>query len=291
MSRIGFIGLGLMGSAMAARLASAGHPMVVLGNRNRKGVERLLALGAGEAAAAQDLAAGSDVVMLCMGSSEQVEGRVFGPDGVLEGVRPGALVVDFGTSRPESSQRIAAELAGRGAGFLDAAMARTPAHAEEGKLNLIVGGSAEDYARALPLFQVLAENIFHIGPVGAGHTLKLLNNFFAMTTATAMAEVFAMADKAGLKRQAVYDVLAAGPNRSAMMDFIKAWAVDGEVKLAFSIGNAAKDLGYYADMARALGHQGSVSAGTAEALNAARDAGWGGRLVPEMVDFLARART
>ena len=129
-------------------------------------------------------------------------------------------------------------------------MGRTPSHAREGKLNLMVGSSDADFDRAKPLFADLAENIFHVGPVGSGQTLKLINNFYAMTTALAMSEAFVMADVAGLSRQALYDVLAAGPNRSGMMDFIKAHAIDGENQLAFSIGNATKDIAYYARMAQ-----------------------------------------
>jgi 2-hydroxy-3-oxopropionate reductase len=285
--KIGFIGVGLMGSAMVGRLLRLGHAVTVLGSVSRTRIEAAVRAGAVEAADAASLAQGADVVMICVGTSNQVESRVYGAGGLLAGIRPGTLVIDFGTSQPASSQRIAADLGAKGAGFLDAAMGRTPAHAAEGKLNLMVGGEASEFARARPLLEGLAENIFHVGPVGSGQVLKLINNFYAMTSACAMAEAFVMADRAGLKRQALYEVLAAGPNHSQMMDFIKAWAMDGEVRLAFSIANAAKDIGYYSRMALDFGAESTLSGGTHAALSAARDAGWGAEMVPQMVDFFA----
>ncbi len=287
MSKIGFIGVGLMGSAMVARLLGRGHALTVLGSISRRNIDAAVALGAVEALNASALAASSDVVMLCVGTSDQVETRMYEGAGVLEGIRPGTLVIDFGTSLPISSLRVAADLQARGASFLDAAMGRTPSHAREGKLNLMVGSSDADFDRAKPLFADLAENIFHVGPVGSGQTLKLINNFYAMTTALAMSEAFVMADVAGLSRQALYDVLAAGPNRSGMMDFIKAHAIDGENQLAFSIGNATKDIAYYARMAQSLGANSAMSGSTLAALALARDQGWGANMVPEMVDFFA----
>lgn len=285
--RIGFIGLGLMGSAMVARLIGAGHVLTVLGHTNRTGLDGALALGATEASNARELAAASDAIMICVATSEQVESRVYGPDGILAGIRPDALVIDFGTSLPASSLRIAAGLAAKGAHFLDAPMGRTPSHARQGKLNLMVGGSAEDFARARPLFAAIAENIFHVGAVGTGHILKLINNFYAMTNACAMAEAFVMAGAAGLSRQALYDVLAAGPNKSGMLDFIKAHAIDGQSQLAFTIGNAAKDIGYYSRMAADLNTPSAMSGATLAAFAGARDAGWGHHLIPEMVDYFA----
>ena len=288
MSRIGFIGIGLMGSAIVQRLLAKGHKVQVLGSLSRSNVDAMLALGAQEAANAAELTKASEVVMICVGTSDQVEQRMFEANGVLQGIKPGTLVIDLGTSLPVSSLQIAADLTDRGAGFLDAAMGRTPAHAREGKLNLMVGGSDSDFARAQPLFADIAENIFHVGPVGAGQTLKLINNFYAMTTACAMAEAFVMADKAGLSRQKLYDVLAAGPNRSGMMDFIKTHAIDAQKSIEFTIGNAAKDIAYYARMAQSLGANSALSGATLAALAAARDDGWGKALVPEMVDYFAQ---
>ncbi len=285
---IGFVGLGLMGSAMVERLQSLGYPMTVIANRSRANVEAAVKRGATEVGTARELAARSEVVMLCMDTSASVEARMFGENGVIAGLRPGSLVIDFGTSLPESTKRIGAAVAEAGSRYMDAPLGRTPAHALEGKLNVMAGGAKEDYARAEPVLRDLGENVFHVGELGAGHTLKLINNFFAMTTACAMSEAFAMADRAGIDRQTLYDVMAAGPLRSGMMDFVKARAIDGKPDmLAFSVGNARKDVGYYGRMAEDLGAPTVMSYAARQALSLAASEGYRDRMVPEMVDFFA----
>jgi 3-hydroxyisobutyrate dehydrogenase-like beta-hydroxyacid dehydrogenase len=261
--------------------------MTVVANRARANVEAAVARGATEVKTAREVAAASDIVMLCMDTSASVEARMYGEDGVIAGVKPGALVIDFGTSLPDSTKRIAPAVAEKGATYMDAPLGRTPSHAKEGKLNIMAAGSAEAFQRAKPVFEDLGENIFHVGPLGAGHTLKLINNFFAMTTAMAMSEAFAMADLAGLPRQKLYDVMAAGPLKSGMMDFVKAHAIDGEIKLAFSLANAGKDVGYYGRMAEELDVPSLMSQSARQTLALAKARGWGDRLVPEAVDFFA----
>ena len=285
---IGFIGLGLMGSAMVERLQSLGYPLTVIAHRSRTRIDEAVARGAAEAKTYADLAAVSDIVMLCVDTSDSVEAAMFGADGVVGAVPSGALVIDFGTSLPDSTKRIAAALAEKGVAMLDAPLGRTPSHGREGKLNIMAAGTEQAFEQAEPVLRDLGENVFHVGPLGAGHTLKLINNFFAMTTACAMSEAFAMADLAGLKRETLYDVMAAGPLHSGMMDFIKANAVDGKPDmLAFSIANARKDVGYYAAMADALGAPSFISPATKQQLGIAKANGWGDRMVPEMVDYLA----
>jgi 2-hydroxy-3-oxopropionate reductase len=285
---IGFIGLGLMGAAMVGRLQALGYGLTVMANRSRSAVDEAVARGAKEAKTARELAAASDIVMLCVDTSASVESRMYGPDGVTEGARPGTLVIDFGTSLPDSTKTIGAALAARGSAYMDAPLGRTPAHAIDGKLNVMAAGEAKDFARAQPVLTDLGENVFHVGPLGAGHTLKLINNFFAMTTACAMSEAFAMADLAGLERDMLYKVMSAGPLHSGMMDFIKANAVDGKKDmLAFAIGNARKDVGYYSTMADQFGVPSFMSPATKQALGMAKAEGWGGRMVPEMVDYFA----
>ncbi len=286
--RIGFLGLGLMGSAMVQRLLDCGHGLVVLGNRDRTGVEAAIARGATEAANARALAQDSDIVMLCMGTSDQVEARMRGTDGVIAGLKPGAVVVDFGTSLPDSTRALADEVAAAGGAYLDAPLGRTPSHGREGKLNIMAAGDRAAFDRVRPVLGDLGENVFHLGASGSGHTIKLINNFFGMTVANAMAEAFAMADQAGVERQALYDVMAAGPLRSGMMDFVKGYAVDGDpAQLAFSIRNAAKDVGYYRQMAAGMEVDSIMSACAHKGLNAAVEDGRGEAMVSEIVDFYA----
>lgn len=286
MAKIGFIGLGLMGRAMVARLQDKGHDLIVLGNRDRSGVEAAVARGASEAESAKVLAEAAEIVMLCVGTSEQVESRVLGADAVLAGAREGLVVIDFGTSLPASTQKIGAALAAEGAVYLDAPLGRTPAHAAEGNLNIMCSGDRDAFDLVRPVLDDLGENVFHLGALGNGHTIKLINNYFAMTTACAMAEAFAMADAAGVERQALYDVMAAGPNHSGMMDFIRNYAMDGKVDLAFSVANAAKDVGYYRAMAEALGKVSRMSTAADTTLSEIRDGGDGDMMVPAVVDWM-----
>jgi 3-hydroxyisobutyrate dehydrogenase-like beta-hydroxyacid dehydrogenase len=284
---IGFIGLGLMGSAMVQRLLDLGYPMTVLVNKSRTNVEAALARGATEAKTAKELAENADIIMLCVDTSASVEARMEGKAGVIAGLSPGKLVIDFGTSLPGSTTRLGALVEAKGCVYMDAPLAKTPDEGRTGDLTIMAAGSPAHFERARPVLDDLGAIIFHVGPLGAGHTLKLINNFFAMASACAMSEAFAIADKAGLERQMLYDVMSAGALKSGMMTYIKAHAIDNRIDLAFSIANAGKDVGYFSRMAEQFGQKNDISGGIAAALGAARDKGWGDKLIPEMVDFFA----
>jgi 2-hydroxy-3-oxopropionate reductase len=289
MSNIGFIGLGLMGSAMVERLQAQGHKLTIMANRSRPRVDAAVARGATEVSTPKDVAAAADIVMLCMDTSASVEGRMWGADGVLAGLRPGAVVIDFGTSLPASTRTLGEETTAAGGTYLDGPLGRTPAHAVDGLLNIMCSGDMAAFEKVKPVLQDLGENVFHLGALGSGHTIKLLNNFFGMTVANAMAEAFAVADVAGIERSALYDVMSAGPLRSGMMDFVKGYAVDGDPsQLAFSIQNAAKDVGYYAQMTQDAGVQSVMSAGALEGLTAATEDGRGDDMVSQIVDYYAQ---
>jgi 3-hydroxyisobutyrate dehydrogenase-like beta-hydroxyacid dehydrogenase len=285
--KIGFIGLGLMGAAMVECLQKNGYPVIVLGHRNRTGIEEALSRGATEAATARELAENSAIVMLCVATSEQVESRMHGETGVLSALKPGQVVIDFGTSLPSSTKALGEEVSKRGAAYLDAPLGRTPAHARDGLLNIMCAGDEGAYETVRPVLEVLGEKVFHLGPLGSGHTIKLINNFFAMTTACAVSEAFAMADAAGIRRDKLYGVMAAGPLHSGMMDFIKAYAIDGRIDLAFSIANGSKDVGYYRQMTSDLGLTSRMSGAADSLLSEAKGAGFAEKMVPEIVDYLS----
>jgi 2-hydroxy-3-oxopropionate reductase len=286
---IGFIGLGLMGGAMAGRLQDMGYSLTVLGNRDRTYLDAAISRGATEAPNAKAVAEASDIVMLCMGTSDHVEARMRGDDGVIAGLRTGATVVDFGTSLPGSSRTLAQEVSAAGGTFLDAPLGRTPGHAKDGLLNIMASGDKAAFDAVEPVLKDLGENVFHLGAIGSGHTIKLINNFFGMTVANAMAEAFAMADGAGVDREQLYDVMAAGPLHSGMMDFVKAYGVNKDPSmLAFAIKNAAKDLGYYDRMATDAGTESIMVKAPLAALQDARDNGQADEMVSQMVDYYAR---
>ena len=213
---IGFIGLGLMGGAMVQRLLDQGYGLTVLGNQDRTHLDAAIARGATEAGSAKELAAASDIVMLCMGTSDHVESRMRRDTGVLAGLKPGGVVIDFGTSLPASTRTLGDETSAAGGTYLDAPLGRTPSHAKDGLLNIMCSGDRAAFDTVEPVLKDLGENVFHLGDLGSGHTIKLINNFFGMTVANAMAEAFAMADVAGVDRTQMYEVMAAGPLHSGI---------------------------------------------------------------------------
>ena len=285
-SKIAFVGLGLMGSAMVGRLQDCNYQMIVLGNKDRTGLEKAVARGGREAVSGSDLANESDVIMLCMGTSDQVEERILGHEGIIYGLSPGKVIIDFGTSLPSSTKKIAEKIADTGAAILDAPLGRTPHHAKEGLLNIMAAGDKNIFDKVSPILKNLGENVFYLGGLGTGHTIKLMNNFFGMTIANAMAEVFAVADVSGVSRETVYKVISAGPLHSSMMDFISAFGLEGDKsKLEFAVKNAHKDVNYYRLMTEKLGIDSIMSESANKALTKARDSGYDEAMVCEMINF------
>jgi 3-hydroxyisobutyrate dehydrogenase-like beta-hydroxyacid dehydrogenase len=250
--KIGFIGIGMMGHGMAKNLLAKGYSLTLKANRNRERLADLLAAGAREAASNADVARASDIVFICVASSPQIEDIVWGSSGLAEGTRAGLIVVDTSTAEPSSSARIRAELATRGARFIDAPLARTPKEAEEGRLNTMVGAEPADFALVEPVLKAFCENVFHVGPPGSGHVLKLINNMLAMTTAAAIAEAVAVAAKNDLPLAKLYDVVSAGGVNSGIFQMMFGQMLLGNLGgLKFAIGNGQKDLRYYTHLAEA----------------------------------------
>ena len=281
---VGFIGLGLMGGNMAECLQSNGFELVVMG-RNKTAVGAAVARGATEVATPKALAEASDIIMLCVTTSDVVESLVYGDDGILAGIKEGAVLIDYGTSIPASTQKIGADIAAKGAGMIDAPLGRTPAHAKDGLLNIMAAGDKDTYDKIKPVLDVQGENVFYLGALGAGHTTKLINNFMGMTTACTMSQAFAVADRAGIDRQQLFDIMSAGPSNSPFMQFCKNYAVDGVSDLGFSIANATKDLGYFVQMVEDMGTRALIAEGTSSNLKAALDKGLGDGNVPEIFDY------
>ncbi|MFT4939535.1 MAG: 3-hydroxyisobutyrate dehydrogenase-like beta-hydroxyacid dehydrogenase [Paraglaciecola sp.] len=284
---IGFIGLGLMGNNIVENLQKKGFEPIVM-DLNKDAVAAVVARGATEATSAAELAAASDIIMLCLTTSNVVEKLVYGQDGILAGIKEGAVLIDFGTSVPASTRKIGADLAKKGAGMVDAALGRTPAHAKDGLLNIMAAGDQATFDKVKPILDMQGENIFYLGALGAGHTTKLINNFMGMTTVAAMSQAFAVADKAGVDRQQLFDIMSTGPSNSPFMHFCKNYAVDGVSDLGFSIANANKDLGYFLEMVKDLGTRAQIAEGTSANLQAACDAGMGNGNVPEIFDYFIK---
>ncbi|MCU4674032.1 NAD(P)-dependent oxidoreductase [Catenovulum sp. 2E275] len=284
---IGFIGLGLMGSNMVQNLQNKGFKPVVM-DLNKDAVAEIVARGATEAKTAKELAQASDIIMLCLTTSNVVEKVIYGEEGILAGIKEGAVVVDFGTSIPASTRRIGADLAQKGAGMIDAPLGRTPAHAKDGLLNIMASGDLAIFEKVKPVLEQQGENVFYLGALGSGHTTKLINNFIGMTTVTAMSQAFAVADRAGVDRKQLFEIMSTGPSNSPFMHFCKNYAVDGVSDLGFSINNANKDLGYFLEMVKDLGTRAQIAEGTSANLQAAVESGLGNGNVPEIFDYFLK---
>jgi len=252
-TKVGFIGLGMMGHGMAKNLLAKGFEVGFVVHRNRANLQDLLDAGATEHASRAAVAVASDVVILCVTGSPQVEEIVYGSEGLLTAAAKGLTVIDTSTAEPASTARIRADFAARGVAFIDAPLARTPKEAEEGRLNTMVGAEPADFERVRPVLAAFCENIFHVGPPGHGHVLKLINNMLAMTTAAAIAEAAATAAKSGLSLQKLFEVVSAGGVNSGIFQMMLGRTLQGDLGgLKFAIGNAQKDLRYYTHLTESL---------------------------------------
>ncbi len=284
--RVGFIGVGLMGHGMAKNVLLKGYPLSVMAHRNREPVDDLVGRGASEISSPAEMARACDVVFLCLSTSAVVEQVVTGADGLIEGVREGMVLVDTGTSDPSSTERLAALLGEKGVAMLDAPLGRTPIQAEEGLLNMMVGGDAAVFARIRPIFETMAENIFHVGPLGSGHKLKLINNVVAMTLAAIVSEAASTAARVGVDLEKMRDVMSAGPLNSGMFNFVMKMAIEGDPSsLQFTLSNARKDVGYFTAMAEANGIPTYIAPATKQALSLAVADGRGSDLVPQLYEY------
>lgn len=286
--RIGFIGVGLMGHGMAKNLLVKGHPLTVLAHRNRAPVDDLIARGAAEASTPRELAERTDIVHLCVTGSPQVEAVIRGPQGILASGRRGLVVIDCSTADPVSTLALAGELAAAGMSLVDAPLSRTPLEAQAGTLDTMVGADPQTFARIRPVIACWAANIVHLGPVGLGHKMKLVNNFVAMGYGALFAEALAIARKAGLSAEQFHAVIGSGRMRSGFYDTFMRWTLEGDPDAhRFTIANAHKDMRYLSNMANASGAVNPIQAMVKNAYAAMEAAGQDERYVPMLADFVA----
>jgi len=247
---IGLIGVGLMGHGIASNLLKHGHALTVLEHPGNQPLETLLAAGATTRTSAAALARGVDVIVLCVTGSPQVEAVLLGEHGVLSALRPGTVVIDCSTAVPSSTERMAQAVHAVGGRFLDAPMTRTPKEAAEGRLNLLVGGDAALFDECRPILACFAENITHVGPVGAGHRMKLLHNYVSLGFIALLSEAAACAQVSGVAAGVFVDILAKGGGGSVALERLKPYLINRDASsLRFAMANAQKDLSYYQTMA------------------------------------------
>jgi len=231
------------------------------------------------------LAAASDVVILCVTGTPQVEANVYGADGLLEACRKGQIVVDCSTAMPESTARIAADFERKGVRYVDAPLARTPQHAEDGKLNCMVGADAATFTEVRPVLEKFCENIVHAGGPGAGHKVKLIYNFLAMGSAALVCESLAACARTGLDLDMFYRLVSAGGANSNMFQMLVPKAMQGDLSgLLFTLGNAQKDIGYYQQFTAAAKLPGLMGAALMQTLVLANSLGLGDRYVASLIE-------
>ncbi|HHZ07607.1 MAG TPA: NAD(P)-dependent oxidoreductase [Rhizobiales bacterium] len=285
--RIGFVGVGLMGHGMAKNIVEKGFPLAVIAHRNRAPVDDLVARGAREVGSLVELAGASDIVVLCVTGSPEVEAVVNGPGGLASAGRP-LLVVDCSTSDPSSTVRLARELAPGGITLVDAPLSRTPKDAEAGTLDVMAAGDPAVFARLRPVLEAFAGRIVHTGPVGSAHTMKLLNNFVSLGYAAIYAEALALGAKAGITPKTFDAVIRGGRMDCPFYQTFFQWVVGRDPDAhRFAIRNGLKDLSYLAAFANAAGAANPLGAAVRNSFAVATTTGHGDDFVPMLADVIA----
>jgi 3-hydroxyisobutyrate dehydrogenase-like beta-hydroxyacid dehydrogenase len=288
MKKIGMVGIGLMGHGIATNLQKHGYPLSLFEHPGNQPLDALKAGGARGFASARELAASADLVITVLTGSPQVEAVVMGEGGLLQGLRAGSILVDCSTAIPTSTRRVAEAVERSGARFLDAPMTRTPREAAQGRLNLLVGGDAALLEECRPVLQCFAENITHVGPVGAGHSMKLLHNYVSLGMVTLLAEAAACAERSGIALPAFVDVLAKGGGGGIALERLKPYLLASDPSgLRFSLANARKDLEYYNAMAADARAAKDIAAAVLATLEGALQKDRPDALLPELVSILA----
>jgi 2-hydroxy-3-oxopropionate reductase len=251
MERIGFIGLGIMGRPMARNLLKAGYPLVVY-NRSRLAMEELAQQGASIAASPKDVAQQVDVVITCVSDSPDVEAVVLGADGIIEGARSPMLYIDMSTIAPATARTVYHALKAKGVAALDAPVSGGDIGAQQGTLSIMVGGDEPAFQRALPILNVMGENIVYIGEAGAGQVTKACNQIVVSLTIQAVAEALTFAKKSGVDATKVREALLGGFAQSRILEVHGKRMLEGQFQPGFKLNLHRKDMNIVLQTAREL---------------------------------------
>ena len=258
MERVGFIGLGTMGAAMAANLARAGFP-VTAWNRTPDRAPELDGLGVARATTPAEVARSVDVVVVCVSDTPDVATVLLGPDGVAAGARSGTLVIDCSTISPAATRGFAAELAGHDVALVDAPVSGGSEGAQKATLTIFVGGEGADVERARPILEALGKTITHVGPIGSGQAVKAVNQVILAGTYLGVAEGIVLAMKAGLDVDQVVGALGGGAAQSWVLANRSGRMIANDYPLGFKVALHRKDLGIALELAEELGAELPVS--------------------------------
>ncbi len=250
--KIAFIGMGTMGAAMALNLIKAGHEVTVH-NRSREREEPVAKAGARRAGTPKEAATGAEIIIICVSDTPDVEAVVLGENGVIHGAAAGAVVVDMSTISPSATRRIGSELGQKGIRMLDAPVSGGSEGAQKGTLSIMVGGMAEDVAKAMPVLSAMGKSITHVGPSGAGQFTKAINQVILAGVYLAVAEGMTLGLKAGLDMEKVVQALAGGAAGSWVLNFRSANMIKNEYPLGFRVRLHRKDVAIAMQAAAELG--------------------------------------
>lgn len=287
---VGFIGVGLMGHGMAKNIVEKGYPLTIMGNRNRKPVDDLVGRGAREAASPKAMAEACDVIFLCVTSSIQVEDLCRREDGLLAGARKGQIIVDCSTADPTSTLALAEEFEAKGVKLIDAPLGQTPKEAQTGNLNTFVGSDDATLEKVRPILETWAANITHMGPVGAGHKAKLINNFLATGYNALYAEAFTACRKAGIDLEKFRELIASGGINSGLFQRMCGYVIDGDPEAhLFTLQNCVKDIRYFGQMADDAGMSAPMAGAVKSYYTMAVAQGGGDEHMPMLTDYVSQA--
>lgn len=287
--KIGFIGIGLMGQGMAKNIVEKGYPLTVIAHRNRVPVEDLVSRGAVETASLEDMARSCSIIFLCLTGSPEVASAVAA---LKPGLAKGSVIVDCSTSDPTVTQQLAADLAEIGVDFADAPLSRTPKEAWEGTLDCMVGAEEAVFTRIQPVIATWAAKIVHIGGIGDGHRMKLLNNFISLGYAALYSEALALSRKVGIPVSEFDKVIRGGRMDCGFYQTFMGYALEGNREAhKFSLSNAYKDMRYVESMANSATITTTLTSAVKNSFaNAMANGGDGPEdYVPHLSDFIAKA--
>ena len=282
---IGFIGAGLMGHGMAKNLVEAGYPLSVLAHRNREPIEDLVGRGAKEAKDVAGIAATCDIAYLSLPGSPQVEavvGEILSATGTVK------TIIDTSTANPVSTRALAERCEAAGIAFVDAPLSRTPKEAWEGNLDVMAGASEAAFERVKPILDVVAGKVVRVGEVGAGHTMKLLNNFISLGYAALYSEALTIGAKNGITPEVFHSVIGGGRMDCGFYQTFMNYVVGGDPNAhKFTIRNAHKDMRYLVSLANESGIASHVSSAVKNEFAIAESLGRGDGYLPTLSDIIA----
>ncbi len=285
---VGFVGVGLMGHGMAKNIIAAGYELAVIAHRNRVPIDDLVSRGAVEAASLKELGEKSSVVFICAPGSPQVEKIV---RELKSGLKPGSVIVDCSTADPNSTVMLAEEMAEIGVDLVDAPLGGTPAQAETGELQAMIGASDPVFARVKPVVETWAAKIVHIGTTGDGHRMKLLNNFLSLGYAAIYSEALALSNKVGLSAERFDSIIRGSRMDCGFYQTFMGYTIDGNPEAhKFTLTNAHKDLRYLGAMADAAGVANPIGNAVKNSFSLALSSGGDGAedYIPMLPEYVGR---